>query len=77
MFLLVQLAGSTLVLIAFVAAQARRLSPDSRRYLVLNLVGSLALAISATVEAQWGFLVLEAAWSAVSLEGLRRSFARG
>jgi hypothetical protein len=72
MFLLVQLVGSALVLVAFIAAQANRLSPHSRRYLALNLVGSLALAASAVVEAQWGFLVLEAVWSAVSFAGLRR-----
>jgi len=75
MFLLVQLAGSALVLIAFVAAQAERLAPSSRSYLVLNLAGSLALAVSAVVEAQWGFLALEAVWSAVSFHGLRRSLA--
>jgi hypothetical protein len=73
MALLVQLAGSTLVLIAFVAGQAGRLAATSRRYLALNLVGSLGLAVSAVVEAQWGFLVLEAAWCAVSFDGLRRA----
>ncbi len=72
MFLLVQLAGSALVLIAFIAAQTGRLVPASRRYLTLNLVGSLGLALSAAVGAQWGFLVLEAVWSAVSFDGLRR-----
>ena len=77
MFLLVQLVGSTLVLIAFVAAQTGRLVPSSRSYLMLNAVGSVGLAVSAVVEAQWGFLVLEAVWSAVSIEGLRRSLAAG
>jgi hypothetical protein len=75
MFLLVQLVGSALVLVAFIAGQADRLAPHSLAYLALNLVGSLALAVSATAEAQWGFLILEAAWSAASLIGLRRSFA--
>jgi hypothetical protein len=71
--LLVQLIGSTLVLVGFVAGQAGRLTPTSRRYLALNTIGSLGLAASALVESQWGFLVLEAAWFAVSLDGLRRS----
>jgi hypothetical protein len=74
MFLLVQLVGSALVLVAFVAAQAGRLLPASRAYLWLNLIGSVGLAVSAVVEAQWGFLVLEGVWSAVSLDGLRRSY---
>jgi hypothetical protein len=75
MFLVVQLAGSALVLTAFIAGQAGRMGPHSRAYLLLNLIGSLGLAASAVVEAQWGFLVLEAAWSAASLDGLRRSLA--
>ncbi len=75
MSLLVQLIGSALILVAFIAAQTERLLPTSRVYLTLNAVGSLGLAVSAVVEAQWGFLALEAVWSAVSLDGLRRSFA--
>jgi hypothetical protein len=77
MFLVVQLVGSLLILIAFIAAQTGRWVPSSRRYLALNLVGSLGLAVSAVVEAQWGFVLLEAVWSAVSLDGLRRSLASG
>ncbi len=73
MSLLVQLVGSLLILVAFIAAQKGRLDVSSRSYLMLNTVGSLALAVSALVEAQWGFLVLEAVWSAVSIAGLRRS----
>lgn len=73
MSLLVQLVGSALILIAFIAAQRERLAVSSRSYLTLNTVGSLALAVSAAVEAQWGFLVLEAVWSAVSIAGLGRS----
>jgi len=75
MSLLVQLVGSALILIAFIAAQTGHLVTASRRYLALNAVGSLALAVSAVVEAQWGFVALEAVWSVVSLEGLRCSFA--
>ncbi len=74
MSLLVQLVGSALILIAFIAAQRERLTPASRSYLALNAFGSIALALSAVVEAQWGFLVLEAVWGAVSIAGLRRSF---
>ncbi len=77
MSLLVQLVGSALILVAFIAAQRERLSPASRGYLSLNAVGSLALAVSALVEAQWGFLVLEAVWCGVSTAGLRRSLLAG
>lgn len=48
-----------LVLAGFAAAQRGLLDQKSRRYLVLNLIGSGILAVDAVVEQQWGFLLLE------------------
>jgi hypothetical protein len=69
---LIQLAGAMLVLAGFALAQAGRLDATSRVYLLLNLVGSAVLAVDAYLCAQWGFLLLEAAWAAVSAHGLLR-----
>lgn len=66
----VQIIGSLLVLAAFLAAQVGWLNPRSTSYLVLNIVGSGALAADAVVERQWGFLLLESAWAVVSVAGL-------
>jgi len=66
----VQVAGALLILAAFAAAQFGRLDQHSRAYLVLNLVGSAILAVLAYVESQWGFLLLESVWAAVSLWSL-------
>jgi hypothetical protein len=68
----VQIIGAFMILIAFGLAQAHRLSVLSASYLLLNLVGSLLLAISAIVETQWGFIILESAWAAISGWGLVR-----
>ena len=62
---LVQVAGSLLVLVAFAASQRGALSPHSRPYLLLNLVGSTILAVLAAHERMWGFLLLEACWALV------------
>jgi hypothetical protein len=67
---LVQVLGSLLVLSAFAAAQRGWLTPASRAYLTLNLVGSAVLATLAVHEQQWGFLLLEAVWAVVSAAGL-------
>lgn len=67
---LVQIVGALLILIAFAAAQFGAMDPHSRIYLVLNLFGSLVLAVLAWREWQWGFLLLESVWAAVSLWSL-------
>jgi hypothetical protein len=65
-----QLAGAILILIAFIAAQAGSMTPQSLVYLVLNLVGGVILGVVAAVTENWGFLLLETFWSIVSAWGL-------
>jgi hypothetical protein len=62
----IQVFGSLLVLAAFTAAQRGALATTSRRYLLLNLIGSAILAVLAARERQWGFLLLEASWALVA-----------
>jgi hypothetical protein len=73
---LVQIVGALLILVAFAAAQLGRLDPHSRPYLVLNLLGAAILTVLAWREGQWGFLLLESVWTAVSAWGLLKSRSR-
>lgn len=68
----IQVIGALLILAGFTAAQLGRLRLDSATYLVFNLIGSLILAYLAWDERQWGFLLLESVWAAVSLWSLIR-----
>ena len=61
------------MLAAFVLVQARVLTPQARVYLVLNAAGAAVLAVDAAAHAQWGFLLLEGVWAAVSAWALVRS----
>ena len=70
MSVVVQIIGSLLVLAGFALAQWGVLNPKSKRYLVLNIVGSAVLAIDAIFEQQWGFLLLEGVWAIVSAVSL-------
>jgi hypothetical protein len=63
---LAQILGALLILAAFALAQLGVLDQRSNRYLVANLAGASVLAVDAWLEAQPGFLVLEAAWAIVS-----------
>lgn len=70
MLQLVQVLGSLLVLAAFASSQRGTLDVRSPRYLLLNFSGSAVLAVLAAHEQQWGFLLLEGTWAAVSGAGL-------
>lgn len=72
----VQIAGALLILAGFAGAQFGYLKQRSYRYLALNLVGSAILAVLGFIERQWGFFLLEAVWSIVSLVGIVQ-LARG
>jgi hypothetical protein len=67
---LVQIVGALLILAAYAAAQFGVLDQRSYANLVLNLVGAATLTVLAWIEAQWGFFILEAAWTLVSVAGL-------
>ena len=63
---LIQVAGALAILVAFALAQFHVLDQHSQSYLTLNLAGALVLAVAVYYERQWGFLLLEAVWAAVS-----------
>lgn len=67
---LLQFVGAGMVLAAFIAVRAGKLSHDSLFALLLNFAGSAILATLAIWERQWGFLLLEGAWAVVSLQGV-------
>jgi hypothetical protein len=69
---IVQIAGALLVLAGFVLAQFNLLDQGSYAYLVPNAIGSGAMAVTAVITANWGFVLLEGAWAAISLWGIVR-----
>lgn len=66
----VQIVGALLVLAGFLLAQADVLDPRSYAYLLPNAVGSAAMAATAVLAHEWGFVFLEGVWALVSLWGL-------
>jgi hypothetical protein len=66
----VQILGALAILGCFVAAQFDRLDAESFPYLIPNAAGSSALAATAVLSADWGFVFLEGTWALVSYWGL-------
>ncbi len=65
-----QIIGALMILAGFFFSQRRILEQDGYRYLLLNLVGSVTLAVVALDGSQWGFLMLNTSWGLVSSWGL-------
>lgn len=73
----IQIAGSLLVLAGFICCQLGWMEAKSKNFLVLNLFGSGILAVDAFFGKQWGFLLLEGVWAAVSLASFARLVIAG
>lgn len=70
---LVSMAGAVLILAAYAGLQMKRMLPDSILYQVLNAAGGILLCITAVVERQYGFIVLEGSWAVIAGFGLVRT----
>ena len=65
----IQFAGALLVLAGFALGQLELIAADTWIYLSANLLGAVLLAITAGLDAQWGFVLLEGCWALASLYG--------
>jgi hypothetical protein len=61
-FELIQIVGALLNMGAFALLHFEIAPSSALRYLIPNWVGSVPLVVSAYVDRQWGFLMLEGAW---------------
>ena len=68
----ISLAGAILILTAYAGHQFGLIEHTDAAYSWMNLIGSLVLAIIAYLGQQWGFLLLEVVWAAVSVLPLVR-----
>ena len=67
---IISLVGAALILAAFVGNTFNWITSQSVPYQGLNLVGAALLTVTAVINVQWGFIVLEGVWTVVSLIGL-------
>jgi len=72
LFQIIQLVGAVLILGAFAAQQSKRLESETVVYQLLNCLGGFCLCTAAVAEVQYGFILLEGAWTILSAAGLVR-----
>jgi hypothetical protein len=76
MYLAIQFIGAIAVLVPFVLLLFGLMGRQDRAYLWLNLGGSLLLTADAWLEQQWGFVLLQVVWAAVTAWGLIKHMTR-
>ncbi|MDO9000674.1 MAG: hypothetical protein Q7W45_12975 [Bacteroidota bacterium] len=62
--------GVTLLLIAFALNIAKKITPESSSYLILNILGAGLAGVSSYMINFWPFVVLESVWVLASLLAL-------
>lgn len=69
---MLSLVGAVMQLLAYALMQLGRLSSESYAYQLANVVGSLLMTIVATLNHEYGFILMEAVWCLTSAYGLMR-----
>jgi hypothetical protein len=72
---IISVVGALLILVAYAGSQSGWIDRAQPGYSWLNLIGSVILTVVAFRAQQWGFVLLEGVWAAVSVPPLiwRRS----
>lgn len=54
--------GVTMLLIAFALNIAKKITPESKSYLILNIAGAALTGVSSYLIQFWPFVILESVW---------------
>jgi glycopeptide antibiotics resistance protein len=73
---IVSLIGAGMILFAYAAQYLQKMRTTDALYALLNLAGSLILAVIAFRLRQTGITLLESAWAVISGAALIRSFRK-
>lgn len=66
-------SGVTILLIAFALNILKKITPESKSYLIMNVLGALLAGISSYMIHFWPFVILESVWTLASLAALLKT----
>lgn len=66
-------AGVALILLAYFLGTEKLLKQDGKMYFVLNIIGAGLATIASLLIGYWPFVIMEGAWTLVSLYGLMKA----
>ena len=72
----ISVAGALLVLTAYAAHQLKRMHAETWAYQILNLAGGAMLFWAALTTRQAGLILMEGAWTVISMYGLVQVWRR-
>lgn len=73
---LINTIGVSLILLAFLLLQLKKVDAQALSYLLLNAVGAGLACYGSVLIKAWPFVVLEGVWSLVAVTGLVRHFLK-
>lgn len=76
MLQVISIVGAALILLAYGAHQAGWMGRNTYLYHVLNVVGGIVLCAVAVEAFQVGFIILEGAWTIISVAAIVRLWRR-
>ena len=68
--------GTILIVSAYFLNISKRLSQESKTYLLINILGSTLLATSLITKQSWDGVALQAVWILISMYGIYRSYMK-
>lgn len=68
--------GMIIILLAYFLVSTKRLSPTSKKYQLLNLIGAIGVGFNVFYQGAWPTFVLQIAWGLIAFFAIMRNLKK-